>query len=241
MFRKDWKDAAFWRWWWRRGVSTDLKVFLGLALVAGLLVGGYFASGWLTGASASSSDGTYVLETTVRKIVTVKEHGRTIVKRVPVVVRRTVVKSHTAIATVVATHVVTAPGGLRYVTTQVVRYVPVVKRTVVTTRGKTTTLTETRLVPTIKTQTQTLTNVVTNEQTVTNQNTVVVNHTSTATSTVVQPVTTVQTRTVTRTETVVQTVTTPPTTVTRTETLVTTVTLPGGTTTITITVPGGTG
>ena len=53
------------------------------------------------------------------------------------------------------------------------RYVPVVHKRTVLVNGKTKTITETRLVPTVKTQT--LTNVVTNQQTVTNQSTVVVN------------------------------------------------------------------
>jgi hypothetical protein len=224
--RENWKDWRFWRWWWHNQVGTDAKVVAGVLLAAALLVGGYFASGNLTGASAADTGAkSYVLQTTVSKIVTVREHGKTIVKRVPVVVRRTVVRSSTALRTVVDTRVVTTAGGVRYLTRKVVRYVPVVKRRTVRVNGKTTTLTETRLVPTAKTQT--LTNVVTNQQTVTNQSTVVVNHTDT----VVQPVTTVVTRTVTSPpDTVTQTVTQ-----TETETVVTTVTVP-----VTITLPGTT-
>ncbi|HEY0416796.1 MAG TPA: hypothetical protein VGC78_10440 [Gaiellaceae bacterium] len=218
MFRQNWREFGFWRWWWRTRVSTSAKHITGLALAALLLVGGYFASGWLTGASAAS-DGlnTYVVQTTVTKIVTVKEHGRTIVKRIPVVVRRTVVKARTATATVVDTRVVTTPGGTKYVVRKVTHYVPVVKKHVVRVNGKTTTVTETRLVPTVKTQTQ----VVTNQQTVTNQSTVVVNHTDT----VVQNVTNVVTNTTTDTITLPpQTITLPPLTVT--DTVVQTVTLP---------------
>jgi hypothetical protein len=226
MFRKNWMDLRFWRWYWREEVPTDAKVVVALALCALLAVAGYFASGHLSGANAASSDGTYVLETTVTKVITVKQHGRTIVKRVPVVVRRLIIRSRTrtAFETVVDTRVVTAPGGVRYVTRKVVHLVPVVKQRIVKVHGKTTTLTETRLVPTVRTQT--LTNVVTNEQTVTNQNTVVVNHTSTVTQTATQTEThTVtlppQTVTDTRTETVVQTVTQPAQTVTVTEPAVT--------------------
>ena len=221
MFREYWKDAGFWRWWWRSHVGVGTKIALVLALVALLLVGGYLASARLTGASAATDGkGTYILQTTVTRIVTTKVHGRTVVKRIPVVVRRTIVKSSTAYATVVDTRVVTTPGGVRYVTRKVTHYVPVVKQHVVTVNGKTTTLTETRLVPTVRTQT--LTNVVTNSQTVTNQSTVVVNHTDTVVSTTVQ----------THTDTVTQTAT-----VTETQTVVETVTLPAETVTATVTVP----
>ena len=61
---------------------------------------------------------------------------------------------------------VTTPGWLRYVTKKVVRYVPVVKKRTVLVNGKTTTVTATQLVPTVKTETSV--------QTVTNQSTVVV-------------------------------------------------------------------
>jgi hypothetical protein len=164
-----------------------------------------------------------VLQTTISKVVTVKKDGRTFVKRVPVIVRRTIVRSSTAFATQVDTRVVTTPGGVRYLTKKVVRYVPVVHKRTVRVGGKTTTVTQTQLVPTVKTETS----VVTNQQTVTNQSTVVVNRT------VTQPVTTVQTKTVTLPpETVTQTQTQ-----TVTETVVTTVQQPPDTTTITITLP----
>jgi hypothetical protein len=147
------------------------------------------------------------------------------------VVRKTIVHSSTAWATSVETRVITAPGGLRYVTKKVVRYVPFVHKRTVLVDGKTKTITETRLVPTVKTQT--LTNVVTNQQTVTNQSTVVVNKSNTVT----QPVTTVETHTVTLPpQTVTETQTE---TVTETQVVTTTVQEPG--TTITITLPLGGG
>ncbi len=229
MIRENWRTFGFWRWWWRSVVPTDAKYMAAVLLAGVLLVGGYFASGHLTGASAAADS--YVRETTISKVVTVKEHGRTIVKRVPVVIRKTIVHSSTAWATSVDTRVVTTPGGTRYVTRKVVRYVPVVHKRTVLVNGKTKTITETRLVPTVKTET--LTNVVTNQQTVTNQSTVVVNKTNTIT----QPVTTVETHTVTLpaqtvTETQTQTVT---------ETQVVTTTVQEPATTITITLPLGGG
>ncbi|HST15521.1 MAG TPA: hypothetical protein VLJ44_11790 [Gaiellaceae bacterium] len=229
MIRENWRTFGFWRWWWRSVVPTDAKYVVAVLLAGVLLVGGYFASGHLSGASAAADS--YVRETTISKVVTVKEHGRTIVKRVPVVIRKTIVHSSTKWATSVDTRVVTAPGGLRYVTKKVVRYVPVVHKRTVLVNGKSKTITETRLVPTVKTQT--LTNVVTNQQTVTNQSTVVVNKTNTVT----QPVTTVETHTVTLpAQTVTETQTQ---TVTETQVVTTTVQEPG--TTITITLPLGGG
>lgn len=203
--RENWRDPNFWRWWWRHQVRTDAKIVVAALLGVVLIVGGYFASSNLTGADAASGAGDrYVLQTTVRKVVTVEKNGRTLVRRIPVVVRRSVVRSSTAYQTLVDTRYVTTPGEVR----KVVRYVPVVKRTVVRVNGKTTTLTHT------------LTNVVTNQQTVTNQSTVVVNHTDT----VVQPVTTVETKTVTL----------PPNTVTQTQTVTVTQTQ---TQTVTTTAP----
>ena len=203
MLRDNWRSLAFWRWWWRESVRRDVKFVLVLALLPVLLAGGYVAASGMTAANAAGSS-SYVLETTIQKVITVRQHGRVVVKRVPVIVRRSIVKNRTSIETVIDTKVVKTPGGTRYVTRKVLRYVPVVRKRVVKVKGKTTTVTETRLVPTVKTETS----VVTNQQTVTNQNTVVVNHTDT----VVQPVTTVVTKTETETlpsETV---------TVTRTET-----------------------
>jgi hypothetical protein len=216
LLRNNWRSLAYWRWWWREGIRRDIKFLVILVLIPILLVGGYFAASGLTSAQASGSS-SYVLETTIQKVVTVREHGHVVVKRVPVVVRRTIVKNHTSRQTVVDTRVVTTPGGVRIETRKVLRYVPVVHKRVVRVNGKTTTVTETRLVPTVKTQT--LTNVVTNQQTVTN----VVNHSET----VIQPVTTVVTKTETQppdtvtvtvtkteternteTETIIQTVTT---------------------------------
>ena len=229
MIRENWRTFGFWRWWWRSVVPTDAKYMAAVLLAGVLLVGGYFASGHLAGASAAADS--YVRETTISKVVTVKEHGRTIVKRVPVVIRKTIVHSSTKWATSVDTRVVTTPGGTRYVTRKVVRYVPVVHKRTVLVNGKTKTITETRLVPTVKTQT--LTNVVTNQQTVTNQSTVVVNKTNTVT----QPVTTVETHTVTLPPDTVTETDTQTETVTETDTVVTTVQLPGDTTTITVTLP----
>ena len=214
MLRNNWRSLAYWRWWWREGIRRDIKFLVILVLIPILLVGGYFAASGLTNAQASGGSSSYVLETTIQKVVTVRAHGRVVVKRVPVVVRRTIVKNHTSRQTVVDTRVVTTPGGVRIETRKVLRYIPVVHKRVVRVNGKTTTVTETRLVPTVKTQT--LTNVVTNQQTVTN----VVNHSET----VIQPVTTVVTKTETQPPDTVTVTKTQTETNTQTQTIIQTVT-----------------
>ena len=61
----------------------------------------------------------------MRRVVTVRQHGKLVVKRVPVVVRRNVVHSQTSYQTVIDKQVVTTPGGVRRVVTTVPRFVPV--------------------------------------------------------------------------------------------------------------------
>jgi hypothetical protein len=229
MIGENWRSVDFWRWWWRHRAPGELKVGLGVATVALVLVAGYFAADRLTGTSeASTGLATYAYDTTVQRMVTVREHGRVVVKRVPIVVRRLVVRPVTSFKTVVDTRVIKTPGGTKIVKRKVTRYVPVVRKKIVTRNGKTTTVTETKLVPTVQTQTQV--QVVTNQQTVVNNDTVVV--------------TTTRNETVTQPETVVQTVTAPPDTVTvtntetqtvtQTETVVETVTQPADTVTVTV-------
>jgi hypothetical protein len=172
-------------------VSSEVKWLLAAALIPALLVGGYFVSGSLSGASASTSDGaeSFVLQTTVRQVVTVRQHGKVVVKRVPVVVRKSVVKvrssTQTSIQTVENTRTITSPGGVKTIQKKVVSYVPVTTK-VQLVNGVTTTVT----------------------QTVTNQSTVV--------QTVTAPAPPAQT--ITDTQTVVQTVTQPASTVTVTVT-----------------------
>ena len=117
MFRDNWRSPAFWRWWWRSSVPVEVKVPVAFVLVALLLVGGYFAAGQLSGASAANGSSADVFETTVRKVVTVREHGKLVVKREPVVVRRSVTRTkyRTVVQTVQQTHYVTTPGKVREV------------------------------------------------------------------------------------------------------------------------------
>jgi hypothetical protein len=128
-----------------------------------ILVGGYFASGALIGASAAdNASRSYVLVTTRivtvgrQRIVTVRRQSATEKKREPVVVRREIRPT-----TAFETRFVTVPAHIQ----RVVRYVTVAGEPAV---PREETVVETRLVPTVRTQT------VTDAQTVTTENTVLV-------------------------------------------------------------------
>lgn len=210
MFRRRLLDPGYWRWYWSMRASPAARLVVGAAVLGLLFVGGWFGARHLTAADAQTATGRYVIRETVQKVVTLRRRGKVIRRLVPVVRRVTV-----APETRYATEVVTVPGVVKQ---PVVRYVPTVRDRIVTVGGKTTTVSETRLVPTTTDRTRTAvvtatqTRTVTNPQTVTNQNTVT------------RTLTTTDTRTVTNSETVVRTVTsTLPVTVT--ETLPVTVTL----------------
>jgi hypothetical protein len=210
----------FWRWFWQNRTPAGAKVAAALCGGAAVLVGGLFAADRLSGARASVTALTY--ETTIQKLVTVREHGKTIVRRVPVV-RRVVLRPETVFETRFDTRLITTPGGIRLVRQPVVKYVPVVRRHVITVNGKTQTITQTKLVPTTTIRTQTLTNVVTNQQTVVDQSTVTVVNNR------VVPVTVTESHaeTVVETQTLPpETVTLPPVTVTETLPVTVTVTVP---------------
>jgi hypothetical protein len=217
-----------------------VKALVGAVVIVLMLGGGWFAADRLSTASAgvTQSGGVLTFETTVQKVVTLREKGKIVRKLVPVV-RKVFVKRRTAFKTTtdVQTSVVTLNGGVRTVRTKVVVHVPVVSRKVITVNGKTKTIVTTRLVPTTnietqtstltRTQTQTQTQVQVQVQTQTQTQTQTNNVTTTKTVVTTQPVTVVQPVTTTRTVTNVQTVTvtqTVPVTVTETQTDTVTVT-----------------
>jgi hypothetical protein len=214
-------------------------------VLAAILVGGWFVADGLTAAKAGTRSDSLILETTVNKLVTVREKGKLVTKTVPLVKRVVRVQAHTETRfdrqtdLRYSTRVVTEPGATRLVRRVVTTRVPVVKNHVVTVNGKTRTVAVTSYVPTTRVETQTQTQTETRQQTVTQpgaSNTVTqtstLNHTTTDVQTQTQTVTTVQTQTVTTVNTVtdVQTVTN---TVTTTET----VTEPAVTITITLPSP----
>lgn len=239
MFRKHWRSTRYWRWLWHDQLPTEVKGLIGAVVIVLMLGGGWFAADRLSTASAgvTQSGGVLTFETTVQKVVTLREKGKIVRKLVPVV-RKVFVKRRTAFKTTtdVQTSVVTVSGGVRTVRTRVVVHVPVVSRKVVTVNGQTKTVITTRLVPTtnIETQTSTLTRTQTQTQTQvqvqvqTQTQTQTNNVTTTKTVVTTQPVTVVQPVTTTRTVTSIQTVTTTqtvPVTVTVTQTQTATVTV----------------
>jgi hypothetical protein len=249
--REHWRELDYWRWLWHRRVPPEAKVALSALVLLVLLGGGWIAADRLTSAHAVSSSSDFVLETTVQKVVTVRERGK-VVRRIVPVVKRVYLKRQTAyeVQTKYEKQFVTAPGTVRVLRRIVTTYVPTVKRELVKVNGKTRTVVRTQLVPTTKVQTQTLTQtrVLTNQQTVTNQQTITntergrpVTHTETQTQTqtktqTLPPATVTQTKTETQTVTETKTETETEThTVTETETVTVTVTEPGGTTTVTVT------
>jgi hypothetical protein len=219
MFRRHWNDPGFWKWWWQHRLSAGARNGAGVGLVVLLLAGGWLAADHLTSAGAGTGTEAYVLQTTVERLVTVREEGKLVRRRVPVV-KRVLVRPPSSLQaeTRYQTELVTVAGTTRVVKQPVVRYVPRVEDRLVTVNGRTTTVSETRLVPTTTVRTRTQTAVVTAERTVT----------ATLTQTEAQTVTDTRVRTITNT----RTETTPPVTTTVTATQ----TLPASTVTVVVTV-----
>jgi hypothetical protein len=226
VFRSHWRELAFWKWWWTKRASLELRLGSYLFLLVLLLAGGWLAASRLSSAGAVPES--YVLETTLLRTVTVRQQGK-LVKKVVRVVKRVRVHPETVFKTETAfgTQFVTTPRGVRVVRQRVVKYVPRVRNRIVTINGKTKTVSETRLVPTTTVETRTETATVAGPGrtvTETDSRTAVV----TTERTVVdeKTVTEMETRTVTQPVTVTHTETLPPDTVTVVVTTIETVTEP---------------
>jgi hypothetical protein len=242
--RQHWRELDYWNWLWRQRTPGAAKLAIVGIVFAAVLVGGWFVADGLTAAKAGTGADSVVLETTVKKLVTVREKGKLVTKLVPVVKRVVRVQSQTQTQVDhqtdlrYSTRVVTEPGGTRVVKRVVTTRVPVVKNHVVTVNGKTKTVATTSYVSTTKTetevQTQTQRQTVTDTQTApggTITQTSVENHTTTATTTQIVPTTIPTTVEVTTTVVSTNVVTTVETTTvvnteTVTETVTTTVPLP---------------
>src|SRR5262249_39107938 len=209
-----WFDADWYRY--LRTRYPERLLFLVPALLAVLAFAGYAAVSAM-GSSSRSAESYVRLDTTVIRTVQVRQHGKVVIKRIPVVEH-----IYAKPTTVMETRTVKTPGGTKIVTEAVVRYRPVYRRKVVFVHGKPVTVNQ------IVTNTQMLTD--TQLLTVTNEHTVVNAHTSTV----------VQNQTVRKTETApIVTVVLPPDTVTVTQPPDTvTVTTPGDTVTVTVTSTG---
>src|SRR5579871_3140488 len=119
MFRRYWREGDFWRWLWRERVRTEVKILIGAIVLALMLGGGWAAADRLSKANAgvsSASGGFFTFETTVDRLVTVRESGRIVRKLVPVV-KKVFVRPKTSFKTTTAvqTHVVTQAGVVRTV------------------------------------------------------------------------------------------------------------------------------
>jgi hypothetical protein len=174
--RRRWLRRGYWGWRWRSDVSREAKLVSALIGLGAVAVAGYLAADTLGGPTSTSAS----YETTVEKVVTVRERGRTVRKPVRVVQQVLVTTS-------------SAADGTQVVTRRIVSTVPVIRRRVVTdveTRTRTRAVTDRRTV--------------TDSQTVTDEQLVTVTRpvTTTQTSTVVRTVPT----TVTETESVTVTV-----------------------------------
>ena len=201
MARRHWRKPDYWRWFWRKRVAPEFKVVAGAVLVALTLGGGWLAANRLARAGAGGTEGgVLTIETTVRKLVTVREKGQVVRKLVPVlktvpVLKKVFVKRPAAVKTTTDVRTVTVDQGVRTV------QVRVVSRKTTTVTAKPGTVVRTRLVPVTTTETQT--NTLTQSRTVT----LVQTSTLMETQTIIQPVTTTQTVTVNQKKPVTVTVT----------------------------------
>jgi hypothetical protein len=222
-----WLDRNWYRYLWYRRLGSDAKAVLGVGVLILLALAGYFALNSLADHGPAASSGTYVqLRTTVQRRVRVREHGRIVIKHVPVVKR-----IYAKPVTVQETQTIHTPSGPRVLTRNVVRYRPVYRRKVINVRGKAVTVkqvvTDTRMLT--DTQLRTVTNEHTVGQTVVQQ--VTNEHTATVNQTVNQTVTNERTTTLPA-ETVTVVRTAPADTVTVHDTV--TVTTPAETNTVTV-------
>jgi hypothetical protein len=218
--RTHWREPHYWLWLWRQRVPFAAKVTTVAVILCGLLAGGLGAADRLT--SGSGSSGELVFQTTVEKLVTVREKGRIVRKLVPVALKRI---QRRANQPKYVTRVVSTSGDVPAHT--VAKLVPVVATRRVTIAGEPRTVVSTRLEPTTRAETATVTRTVTNTQNVTQPAaTVTKTETDTVARTETRVETTTRTATQTVTETRVQTVTLPPETVTVVGTVTVTVPKP---------------
>jgi hypothetical protein len=207
------------RWWVRDRLSGPASAVAALVLVV-LGLGGFLLARDV-GRAQPVADRYTVLTRTTTRLVKVKEQGRVVTRRVPVV--RTL---PARAVTVLATETVKTPGGVSVVTRPVVRYRRVyVTRTVggkrvtvvkPSTRTRAYTVTRNRVQTEVQTQVETQMQTQSRTETVpvTRTQTQTVSRTQTETETVPVTVTRTQTETETAPVTVTQTVTAPAVTVT---------------------------
>jgi hypothetical protein len=210
VLRKWWRPR-YWRWWWRSVVPGEAKLAAVLLAGAAFLGCGFIVADRLSGSSGGGT-GANAVQTTIRKLVTVRVQGKTRVRQVPV--RQIVLRPRTEYETRYGTRTITTPGAVRTVLRRITERVPIAARRVVTVRRpvtvpgatrietrlrkQTETRTETQLQMRTQTQIQTRTKVVTSRVTVRQAVTDTATRTVTVTSTITVPETETETETKTK-------------------------------------------
>ena len=168
--RSHWLKMGYWRWLWGR-LPWEVRWVVLAALLLGLLGGG-----WVAASAATSNDGAEVaigsnpiiIETTIEKVITVREHGKIIRKIVPVVKRVKVLQRAGTVYETrreYVTQVVRKPG--HSVTRIVSEVVPVVTTEQITVNGKPRVVIKTQFQSTTRTKTVPLTQTLVATQNVT--------------------------------------------------------------------------
>ena len=139
MFRRHWRESAFWQWLWHERINPEAKLLIGAVVIGLMLAGGWFAADRLSSASArvwlgpsvhAGDDGREVDDGARAR--TGRSQACAGGEEVLVLKTTTDVRTRTA----VQTKVVTNGGGVRTVHTTVVVRVPVVSKKVLTINGK---------------------------------------------------------------------------------------------------------
>jgi hypothetical protein len=244
-----WHKPSYWRWWWNADASREAKVLLALGGTALVGLGGYAAGtrAWFSRADAGSIEISPIRSVevkrelvTVSKVVTVLKNGHIRRKLVPVV-RKVAVPAPAGVVTVTTfrasdqVRTLTAPAAFRPPVTVDGSPGSEQPRTVISTRVRPTTVTETKIVN--RPQTAVGGNTVTQQV-----HAVTVTRTATQTETQIVPKTATESQTVAVTTTVpvttfVSVITTVIRTTTVTDTVAVTVTAMV-TVPLTVTVPG---
>jgi hypothetical protein len=216
--RTHWRERQYWLWIWRQRIPFGAKV-TGIVVFLCALLG----AGWVTADGLTSTHGSsdaVMLETTVVKLVTVREKGRIVRKAVLVTMQRPRGASSPTQPKYVT---VTASASGDATAHTLTRLVPVVAKRQITIDADPRTVTRTRLATTARTRTATVARTVTSSENVTQPAVTVIKP---ETSTITRTETRVDTITRTQTQAVTQTVTLPAETVTVVDTVTVTVPKP---------------
>jgi hypothetical protein len=158
MIKKHWYKPRFWGWWWQHRAPDRFRVGLALGVCVAAGGAGYLASGRLAPAHAATITTVGVRTVRVVDVHTVK------VTVTGVTVRRTLTVREKGRVVPVVHKVVGAPSTTYLTTTNTIyltRNVTVPVTNTVTVTGRSQTVVQTRLVPTVVTHTNVVTHQVT--------------------------------------------------------------------------------